>query len=41
MITHLRDRFENEEGPSKVQGIFVTTDDKTGKALSIERFDFR
>ncbi|HPD88081.1 MAG TPA: TIGR00282 family metallophosphoesterase [Oscillospiraceae bacterium] len=41
MITHLRDRFEIAEGPSKVQGIFVTTDDKTGKALSIERFDFR
>lgn len=41
MITHLRTGMKIAEGPCKVQGIFVETDDKTGKALSIKRFDLR
>ena len=41
MITHLRTGMEIAKGPCKVQGIFVETDDASGKALSIERFDFR
>ena len=35
------ERMEIAKGPCKVQGIFVETDDASGKALSIERFDFR
>lgn len=41
MITHLRSGMEIAKGPCKVQGIFVETDDSTGKAISIERFDLR
>lgn len=41
MITHLRAGMEIAKGPCKVQGIFAETDDSTGKALSIERFDLR
>lgn len=41
MITHLRSGMEIAKGPCKVQGIFVETDDKTGKAIHIERFDLR
>ncbi len=41
MITHLRSGMEIAKGPCKVQGIFVETDDATGRAVSIERFDFR
>lgn len=41
MITHLRTGMQIAEGPCKVQGIFVETEDSTGKALSIERFDIR
>jgi metallophosphoesterase (TIGR00282 family) len=40
MITHLRGKgMEIAKGPCKVQGIFTETDDSTGKALSIERFE--
>lgn len=40
MITHLRSRgMEIAKGPCKIQGIFAETDDFTGKALSIERFE--
>lgn len=39
MITHLRKpKLTHAMGPCKMEGIFVTTDDKTGKCLSIERF---
>ena len=41
MITHLRAGMEIAKGPCKVQGIFAETNDSTGKALSIERFDLR
>lgn len=41
LITHLRSGIEIAKGSCKVQGIFVELDDKTGKALSIERFDLR
>lgn len=41
MITHLRSGMEIAKGPCKVQGIFIETDDATGRAVSIERFDFR
>ncbi len=41
MITHLRTGMKIADGPCKVQGIFVETDDSTGKAVSIERFDLR
>lgn len=41
MITHLRTGMEIAKGPCKVQGIFAETDDASGKALSIERFDLR
>lgn len=41
MITHLRAGMEIAKDPCKVQGIFVETDDASGKALSIERFDLR
>ncbi len=40
MITHLRGKgMELAKGPCKIQGIFTETDDSTGKALSIERFE--
>ena len=40
MITHLRGKgMEIAKGPCKIQGIFTETDDSTGKALSIERFE--
>ena len=40
MITHLRGKgMEIANGPCKIQGIFTETDDSTGKALSIERFE--
>lgn len=40
MITHLRGKgMEIANGPCKIQGIFTETDDFTGKALSIERFE--
>ena len=40
MITHLRGKgMEIAKGPCKVQGIFTETDDSTGKALCIERFE--
>ena len=41
MITHLRTGMAVAKGPCKVQGIFVETDDKSGKAVHIERFDIR
>lgn len=41
MITHLRSGLEIAKGPCKIQGIFIETDDSTGGALSIERFDIR
>ena len=40
MITHLRGKgMEIAKGPCKIQGIFTETDDSTGKALNIERFE--
>ncbi|MGN0628195.1 MAG: YmdB family metallophosphoesterase [Oscillospiraceae bacterium] len=41
MITHLRTGMQIAGGPCKVQGIFVETENSTGRAVSIERFDLR
>lgn len=41
MITHLRTGMQIAGGPCKVQGIFVETEDSSGRAVSIERFDLR
>lgn len=40
MITHLKGHLKIATGDCKVQGIYVETDDSTGKALKIERFVF-
>lgn len=40
MITHLRGKgMELAKGPCKIQGIYTETDDSTGMALNIERFE--
>lgn len=41
MISRLHNKMEVAPGPCKVQGIFCETDDCTGKAIKIERFEFK
>ena len=36
--TNLPVRFQNPDGPCTVEGCFVEIDERTGKALKIERF---
>lgn len=38
MKTNLPVRFVNEDGPCTLEGCFIETDNKTGKAVHIERF---
>lgn len=41
LISHIHNKMEVASGECKIQGIVAETDDATGKAVSIERFDIR
>ena len=39
--TKLPERFENADGPCMVNCVLFDIDEKTGKTVSVERFDIR